>query len=183
MEKVSLLKIFGVFSKIGTFTIGGGYAMIPVIENEMTRRGWISQDDFPDIIALAQAAPGLLAVNMSIFAGYKLRGVKGSIIATLGSITPSFVIILLIAMVFSSFQDNAIVQKLMMGMRPVAIALIAAPMFRMAKKSIKSWWSWALCIIALVGVAFLKISPMYILLVVIIGSLSLGYYKERRAKK
>ena len=81
----SLWKIFLVFAKIGAFTIGGGYAMIPLIRDEMVRRGWMTDEELPDIIALAQSAPGVLAVNMSVFAGYRLRGVKGSIAATLGA--------------------------------------------------------------------------------------------------
>ena len=96
---VSLWNIFAVFSKIGAFTIGGGYAMIPLIQNELGKRGWISEEELPDIIALAQSAPGILAVNVSIFAGYRLRGVKGSITATIGTVLPSFLMILLIAMV------------------------------------------------------------------------------------
>ena len=102
-DKVSLLEIFGVFAKVGTFTIGGGYMIVTGIQAELSRRHWLSDDELPDIVAIAQSAPGLLAVNMSIFAGYRLRGVKGSIVATLGSILPSFVIILLIAMIFANF--------------------------------------------------------------------------------
>ena len=98
---VSLWQIFLVFAKIGSFTIGGGYAMIPLIRAELVRRGWISEEELPDVIALAQSAPGILAVNMSIFAGYKMRGFKGSVAATLGSSLPSFLIILLIAMLFT----------------------------------------------------------------------------------
>ena len=100
-KKVSLWQIFWVFAKIGAFTIGGGYAMIPIIQAEMSRRGWIGDDDLPDIVALSQSAPGVMAVNISIFAGHKLRGFKGSVAATLGSILPSFLIILGIAMFFS----------------------------------------------------------------------------------
>jgi chromate transporter len=81
-KKVSLWQIFWVFAKIGAFTIGGGYAMIPIIQAEMSRRGWIGDDDLPDIVALSQSAPGVMAVNISIFAGYRLRGIKGSIAAT-----------------------------------------------------------------------------------------------------
>ena len=87
---VSFWNIFLVFARIGAFTIGGGYAMLPIIRNEIVRRGWLKDEDFIDIIALAQSAPGLLAVNISIFTGYKLRGTAGSIVATLGSILPSF---------------------------------------------------------------------------------------------
>ena len=85
-KKVPLWQIFLVFAKIGAFTIGGGYAMIPIIQDEMSRKKWIPEDELPDIVALSQSAPGVMAVNISIFAGYRLRGIKGSIAATLGSI-------------------------------------------------------------------------------------------------
>jgi chromate transporter len=181
MEKkpVSLWQIFAVFAKIGAFTIGGGYAMIPIIQDEMSRRGWISEDELPDIVALSQSAPGVMAVNISIFAGYRLRGVKGSIAATLGSITPSFCIILAIAMVFTSFKDNPWVVKAFKGIRPAVIALIAVPMINMAKKCCKAWWAWALAIGALILVAFLDVSPIYILLCVIAVAFGFTYYKEK----
>ena len=181
MEKkpVSLWQIFAVFAKIGAFTIGGGYAMIPIIQDEMSRRGWISEDELPDIVALSQSAPGVMAVNISIFAGYRLRGVKGSIAATLGSITPSFCIILAIAMVFTSFKDNPWVVKAFKGIRPAVIALIAVPMVNMAKKCCKAWWAWALAIGALILVAFLDVSPIYILLCVIAVAFGFTYYKEK----
>jgi len=95
------LEAFGIFFKIGAFTIGGGYAMVPLIENEIvTKRNWISKDDFIDLLAIAQSAPGILAVNISIFIGYKLRGIRGSLVTALGTVLPSFVIILAIAMFF-----------------------------------------------------------------------------------
>ena len=100
INEVSLFEIFMVFLKIGTFTIGGGYAMLPIIQNEILKRKWISEDELPNIIALSQSAPGILSVNISIFAGHKLRGLKGSIIATIGTSLPSFIIILLIASLF-----------------------------------------------------------------------------------
>ena len=131
----SLWKIFLVFAKIGAFTIGGGYAMIPLIRDEMVRRGWMTDEELPDIIALAQSAPGVLAVNMSVFAGYRLRGVKGSIAATLGATLPSFLIILAIAMVFSGYQDNPVVVRIFKGIRPVVVSLIVVPMIRMAVKT------------------------------------------------
>jgi len=181
MEKkpVSLWQIFAVFAKIGAFTIGGGYAMIPIIQDEMSRRGWISEEELPDIVALSQSAPGVMAVNISIFAGYRLRGVKGSIAATLGSITPSFCIILAIAMLFTSFKDNPWVIKAFKGIRPAVIALIAVPMINMAKKCCKAWWAWALAVVALVLVAFLDVSPIYILLCIIAVAFGVTYYKEK----
>lgn len=178
-QKVSLWQIFTVFAKIGAFTIGGGYAMIPIIQREMSKRGWISDDELPDIVALSQSAPGVMAVNISIFAGYRLRGIPGSIAATLGSVTPSFLIILAIAMFFSAFRDNPWVERAFKGIRPVVISLILVPMINMARKSCTTWWKWALTIASLVLVAFLNVSPIYILLVVIILGFSATYYRER----
>lgn len=180
---VSYLQIFYIFSKIGAFTIGGGYAMLPLIKQEIVSRGWMQDEDFTDIIALAQAAPGLLAVNISIFTGYRLRGVKGSIVATLGSILPSFVIMLAIAAVFTGYRDNPIVIKMFKGIRPVIVALIAVPMIQMAKKGNKEWWSWCIMTAALIPVAFLNISPIYILLVVIVASASVSVWREKRRKR
>ena len=168
MEKVPLWKIFCVFAKIGAFTIGGGYAMIPLIQREMSRRGWISDDDLPDIVALSQSAPGVMAVNISIFAGHKLRGLKGSIVATLGSILPSFLIILAIAIVFTAFKDNPWVVKAFQGIRPAVIALILVPMVNMARKSCKKWWAWLLAAVSLGLVAFLSVSPIYIIICVLV---------------
>ena len=106
------LESFGIFFKIGAFTIGGGYAMVPLIENEIvTKRKWIAQEDFVDLLAISQSAPGILAVNISIFIGYKLRGIRGSIITALGTILPSFIIILAIALFFHNFKDNVIVSS------------------------------------------------------------------------
>ena len=178
---VPLWKIFLVFAKVGAFTIGGGYAMIPIIEAEVTKRGWISKDEFPDILALAQSAPGLLAVNISIFAGHKMRGSKGSITATLGSILPSFLIILAIAMLFTGYQDNAAVIRIFKGIRPVVVALIASPMINMARRSNKKWWAWGLTAVSIILVAFLKISPIYILVTTIIVAALVSHYRNTRS--
>ena len=178
-KKVSLWQIFTVFAKIGAFTIGGGYAMIPLIQAEMSRRGWISDDDLPDIVALSQSAPGVMAVNISIFAGHRLRGFKGSVAATLGSITPSFLIILAIAMFFTAFKDNPWVERAFKGIRPVVISLIAVPMLNMAKKSCKSWWAWILAIVSLVLVALLNVSPIYIILCVLVLGFGITYFRMK----
>ncbi len=182
MERPSLLKIFAVFSKIGAFTIGGGYAMIPIIEQEMKRRGWIPEEDLPDIVAISQSAPGLLAVNISIFAGYRLRGVKGSIAATLGSVLPSFLIILAIAMFFSSFRTNPWVEKAFLGIRPAVIALIAVPMINMARKSNKTWWAWAISAAALLLVAVLNVSPIYIILSTAVIGFAITWFREKKKR-
>ena len=176
-KRVSLWEIFLVFAKIGAFTIGGGYAMIPLIQAEMGRRGWISEDELPDIVALSQSAPGVMAVNISIFAGHKLRGLKGSLAATLGSILPSFLIILAIAIFFTAFKDNPWVERAFKGIRPVVISLIAVPMVNMARKSCKNIWHWALAVVSLLLVAFLNVSPIYIILCVLVVGFSVTSYR------
>lgn len=179
----SLWSIFLVFAKIGSFTIGGGYAMIPLIRDELVKRGWLTDEELPDIIALAQSAPGVLAVNMSIFAGYKMRGFKGSVAATLGSVLPSFLIILLIAMLFTGYQDNPVVVRIFKGIRPVVVSLILVPMIKMARKGNKTWWAWAISAATLFMVAFLKFSPIYILLTLIVAAVCVTLIKERRPEK
>ncbi len=179
---IPLWKIFLVFAKIGAFTIGGGYAMIPIIRDELVKRGWLTDEELPDIIALSQSAPGILAVNMSIFAGHKLRGTRGSIAATLGTVLPSFLIILLIAMIFSGYKDNPVVERIFKGIRPVVVSLIIVPMINMARKGNKTWWAWLISGITLVGVAFLGFSPIWLLLVLIVLALAFTVYKERRMR-
>lgn len=181
-EIAGLSEIFGVFTKIGAFTIGGGYAMIPLIQNEMSRRGWLSEEELPDIIALAQSAPGILAVNVAIFAGYRIRGLKGSIVATVGTALPSFLIILFIAALFSGYQNNPDVIRIFKGIRPVVISLIAVPMIKLAHKNNKTWWAWAISGITLALVSFLKVSPIYILLTIIVSALSITYYRNKKEK-
>lgn len=177
---IPLWKIFLVFAKIGAFTIGGGYAMIPIIRDELVKRGWLTDEELPDIIALAQSAPGVLAVNMSIFAGYRMRGTKGSIVATLGSVLPSFMIILLIAMVFAGYKDNPVVERIFKGIRPVVVSLILVPMINMARKGNKTWWAWLISAVTLVAVAFMGFSPIWILLVLIVLAVAYTVLKERR---
>ena len=152
--------------------------MIPIIEKEITKYNWIKKEEFPDIIALAQSAPGLIAVNIAIFIGHKVSGTKGSIIATLGCILPPFFIILAIAMVFTDFKDNPVVEKVFKGIRPVVVSLIAIPMARMAKQSNHNWGSWALTVGTLLLVVFAGLSPIYILTAVILVSLIIAHYKK-----
>ncbi len=182
MQQVSLWQLFGVFAKMGAFTIGGGYAMLPLIEQEMTRRGWISQEDIQDIIVLAQSAPGILAVNMAIYTGHKIRGLKGSIVSAVGAVLPSLVIILLIAMFFTEFKDNDIVRRIFQGVRPAAVALILVPAVRMARSGCKSWWTWAIAAASLLGVAFLKVSPIWIILVTLSVAVCISLIRQKKER-
>ncbi|MCQ2149365.1 MAG: chromate transporter [Bacteroidales bacterium] len=180
MKQVSLRDLFLTFAKIGAFTIGGGAAMIALLREEIVKRGWISDEEFPDILAIAQSSPGLLAVNFSIFAGYRIRGTKGSIVATIGSCIPPFLIILLIAMFFSGFRDNPTVMSIFRGIRPAVTAIIAVPMIQMAMETNHSRWAWAATLAVLGLVAFLKISPIWILLVTILVSFAIALYRDKR---
>ena len=180
MEEASLWKLFCVFAKMGAFTIGGGYAMLPLIEQEMTSRGWISREDIQDIIVLAQSAPGILAVNMAIYTGHRVKGTRGSIVSAAGAFLPSLVIILLIAMFFTEFQDNEIVRRIFRAVRPAAVALILVPAVRMAATGCKEWWTWAIALVSLLGVAFLKISPIWIILTTISVAVAVSLIKQKR---
>ena len=171
---VSLWKIFIVFAKIGAFTIGGGIPMIAAIKSELTEKGWLKDEDFIDIITLAQTAPGLFAVNISILTGHKLRGTKGSVVATIASCLPPFLIILLVAMFFTSIKDNEYMISAFKGIRPVVV-----PMIDMIKATKMKWWSWVIVVSSMVLVCFLKFSPIYIIACVIVISAFVAWYTNR----
>ena len=179
---ISLWQIFLVFAKIGAFTIGGGIPMIAAIKTELVERNWLNEEDFIDIITLAQTAPGLFAVNISILTGHRLRGTKGSVVATIASCLPPFLVILMVAMFFTNFKDNEYVIKAFKGIRPVVVALIGVPMIDMIKATKMRWWSWVIVISSMTLVCFLKVSPVYILICVIVMALFISWYKERRRK-
>ena len=133
------LQLFWTYLKIGTFTLGGGYAMLPLIQREVVdRKRWIDEEEFLNMIALAQAAPGLIAVNSAIFIGWRVGGWRGVCGAVLGAVLPSFLIILAIAMVFSDWKELPAVEAVFKGIRPAVVALIAAPLVKMAKTATKS---------------------------------------------
>ena len=180
---ISLWQIFLVFGKIGAFTRGGGIPMIAAIKSELVERKWLKDEDFLDIITLAQTAPGLFAANIAILTGHKLRGTKGSIVATIASCLPPFLIILLIAMFFTGFKDNEYVIKAFKGIRPVVVALIGVPMIDMIKATKMRWWSWVIVLASMTLVCFMKVSPIYIIICVIVISLSIAYYNEKKRRE
>ena len=180
---ISLWQIFLVFGKIGAFTIGGGIPMIAAIKSELVERKWLNDEDFIDIITLAQTAPGLFAVNISILTGHRLRGTRGSVVATIASCLPPFLIILLVAMFFTTFKDNEYVIKAFKGIRPVVVALIGVPMTDMLKSTKMRWWSWLIVVGSMTLVCFLKVSPIYILVCVIAMALFISWWNERRRDK
>ena len=119
----SYWQIFISFFKIGSFTLGGGYAMIPLIQQEVVdKKGWLKESEFVEMMAIAQSAPGPIALNTAIFVGYKARGIKGVIFSSLGTILPSFIVILLIAIIFTDFKNNPGVERVFKGIRPAVVA-------------------------------------------------------------
>jgi chromate transporter len=175
------LQLFWTYLKIGTFTIGGGYVMLSMIEREIVdRKGWIEREEFMNMIALAQAAPGLIAVNSAIFIGWRIGGWRGVIATVLGAVLPSFLIILAIAMVFQNYKDLPAVEAIFKGIRPAVVALIAAPLCRMA---VSAKITWATAIIPIAGALLIwlgGLSPVWIIFVTVVATLLYTYLKEKK---
>lgn len=170
-----LWEMFITFFKIGAFTIGGGYAMIPIIQEEVVnKKHWIEEEEFLDAIAIAQGSPGAIAVNTSIYVGYRLKGFKGAIIATLGTILPSFLIILLVATVFFEYRNNPIIEKVFLGIRPAVVALIASAVYKLAKSSNFGYKKLLISLLSVLAIVFLNISPVYLILAGGFGAILLG---------
>lgn len=174
-------ELFKIFFRIGAFTIGGGYAMVPLIEDEIVaKRKWIKAEDFLDLLAIAQSSPGILAVNIAIFVGYRLKGMKGSLVTSLGAILPSFLMILAIALFFQQFKSNVYVEKVFKGIRPAVVALIAAPTFKLGKSAkINRYTIWIPAISALL-IWLLGFSPIWIIIAAGAGGFMYGRFYERR---
>lgn len=162
------LKLFYLFSKIGIFTIGGGYAVIPLIEKDIVNRNWLTKKEFYELIAVSESLPDVFATNIAALVGYKVYGLKGGIIAALGTIIAPFFIIVLIAMFFNKFQENIWVAKAFKALRPAVVALIVAPMFSVAKANNLTLKTAIFPFIALMLMIVFKVSPIWI---VILGGL------------
>ena len=170
-----LWKLFVSFWKIGTFTIGGGYVMIPLMEQEIVdRRKWLTREEFLDYLSLSQAMPGIFAVNMATCIGRRLGGVRGIIAAIAGNILMPIAIILVIAISFRYVRDNVFVERIFMGLRPAVVALIAAPVFRMAKTAKVSWRNCWIPVLAALLIWLCGVSPVWVILVAIAGGAVYG---------
>ena len=176
----SVWELFTTFVKIGSFTIGGGYVMIPLIQREVVdRRGWIKDAEFIELLALAQAAPGVMAMNVAVFVGEKTLGWKGVAAAALGSILPSFIVILAIAMVFTDFKENPAVERAFKGMRPAVTALIAAPLIQMARTVGLNWKNAFIPILAVVLIYFFHLNPAWTVLMAASGGILFSWFRKR----
>ena len=174
------LESFKTFFKIGIFTLGGGYAMIPLIEEEVVnRKKWVSKDEMLDLIAIAQSCPGVFAINIATFIGYKLRKTRGAICTTLGTALPSFLIILTIAMFFSQFKDNPVVATIFRGIRPAVVALIAVPTFRLGQRAKLNKFTIWIPIACALAIWALGVSPIYIIIIAAVGGYVYGKLEHR----
>ncbi|MFW5999576.1 MAG: chromate transporter [Halanaerobiaceae bacterium] len=168
-----LFELYFIFLKIGLFTFGGGYAMLPLIQEEMLGRGWLTAAEFLDIVAVAEMTPGAIAVSNATFIGYRLAGIPGALATTLGLISPSLIIIIIVATVFKKFKDNPLVRRAWEGIRPAVVGLIFATVYSLGKEAINSVEGMIIAIIALGLVAGTRLHPIFI--IIISGFLGLGF--------
>ena len=177
-----LFDLFWTFCKIGALTFGGGYAMLPLIQREIVEnKKWSTEKEILDYYAVGQCTPGVIAVNTATFIGYKLRGIIGGIVATLGVIFPSIVIILIIATFLQNFADLAIVQSAFAGIRVAVVALIITTVVKLIKSSIKYYLGVIIAIIAFVISAFIGLSPVYVVIAAALtGFISKGLRGDKK---
>lgn len=171
--------IFLTFAKIGSFTLGGGYAMVQIMEKEVVdKKQWLSHEEFMDTLVVAQSTPGLFAIDMASHIGLKLKGVRGGIVGALATALPSIVAILLIAIFFQTLRDNIYVEKVFMGVRPCVVALILAPCFSMAKKAKLNKRNWWIPVITALLISAFGMSPIWCILAAGIGGFIYGRVKK-----
>ena len=168
-----LLKLYITFFKIGLFTFGGGYAMLPLIQKEMVQHGWLTIEQFMDIVAVSQMTPGAIAINNATFIGFKLAGIPGVLATTLGVVSPSLIIVLIIASIFNKFADNKLIQKAWAGIRPAVVGLILAAVLSLGENAITGLKELFLAGIVFFLLAKVKLHPIIVIIIsAILGWLS-----------
>ena len=181
-EKTSLWSLFLTFAKVGVMTFGGGYAMLPILEREVvTNHNWTTSEQMLDYYAIGQCTPGVIAVNVSTFIGYKKRGILGSIVATFGVIFPSIVIITSLASVLKMFQDNIYVKKAFEGIRIAVCALMITAVINLVKKAVSSVGTAIVAVSALLLQLFLGISPVVIVICTITFGLLIFFTGKKKS--
>lgn len=174
------MELFMIFAKIGAFTFGGGFAMIPIIEKELVmNKKWINQDEIINLFAVSQSIPGAIAINTSTLVGYKVGNKRGAIIATLGVVLPSFLIILVIATFFTRISDSKIVEAVFTGINGAVIVMILMASVRMIKAGVKDRLTLTIMIITVVAIIFFNMSPI---IMIIIGCM-IGCFQYLRRNK
>lgn len=175
------LQLFLTFLKIGAFTFGGGYAMLPLIQEEVLGQGWMGMEDLVNFVAVSESTPGPLAVNLSTYIGAETAGFWGAVCATFGVVLPSFVIILIVARCFAAFQENGIVKGCMNGLRPAVVGMIAASLLSVAGTALTLEAGWsalaagAVLLLAALIASWKNIHPILIILGSAAVGIALGY--------
>ncbi|MCR1899407.1 chromate transporter [Irregularibacter muris] len=181
-KDISLFNIFWTFIKIGAFTFGGGYAMIPIIEKELVHeKKWIEDKELIDIIAVSQSIPGALAVNLSVFIGNQLKSWLGAIISCVGVVLPSFITIVVIAEIFEKFNNSVVVQTFFTGIRPAVVSLILLAILQLKQSVAKNWINLILIVGSFVSIEFLNINP--IIVIIVSGVVGYIFFKEREGEQ
>lgn len=179
-----LWELFITFFRIGAFTFGGGYAMIPLIQKEVVdNKKWVSDEDILDIVAIAESTPGPIAINAATFIGYKTAGVMGSAFATLGVVLPSFVIISLIAYLLAEFAHIKLIRYAFFGIRAGVLALVSKSLYTMYKKAPKGKSASIIALLSFVLVAFASINTLLVIALGALAGLIITYIKARRESK
>lgn len=179
-----ILSLFLTFMKIGVFTFGGGYAMIPLIQREISeKKKWISNDDILEVVAIAESTPGPIAVNSATFVGYKVAGFFGAFAATVGLVIPSFVIIIAIAALLNEFQNYKVVRYAFYGIRTGVLALIIKALISMYKQYKKNAVAYFVMALAFVLVAVLDVNVLIVIIICALIGLISSTIAERRLKK
>lgn len=178
----TLFNLFITFFRVGAFTFGGGYAMLPLIKKDIVeKQNWLDEKDFLDALTIAQSVPGAIAINTAIYSGFKIRGIWGALVSLLGIIIPSFVIILLIAMFLLQWQDIEIIEKSFMGIRPGVVGLIFAAVINIGKPILANKKSFLFFFAAFL-LAVLGLHPFMV--IIIFGTLAIIlHYKDNKHKK
>ncbi|WP_430612617.1 chromate transporter [Flavobacterium sp. JP2137] len=174
-----LLKFFFTFTKIGLFTIGGGYAVIPLIEREIVAKGWLTLDEFYEILPITESLPGVFATNLAAMVGYKIKGLTGGIVAALGTVIAPFLIIVLIAVFFNRLSDNPWVEKAFRAIRPAAVALIVAPCYAAYKANRLNWKTALIPLSALLLMWYFGLSPIWVIILGALGGISYNLVREK----
>lgn len=180
----TLFELYYEFAKIGTFTIGGGLAMMPMMERELiAKKHWITEEDLLDYYAIGQSTPGIVAVNVATFVGFREAGILGGIVATLGMVTPSLVIIMILAGLINSISDYPYVQKALAGVNVAVAALLTSVVVKFAKKTIKKILHAVYMAVAFSLVFFLKVPPVWIILAALTTGVIISLVKVKKAAK
>ena len=176
-----LIELFIVFFKLGAFTIGGGIAMLPLLQNTLiNEKKWFTKEEFMDIVAVCQSLPGVVAINMATYVGYKKKGLIGSVVSTFGVTIPSFIMILIIARFITSLGDNGVLMGAMAGLRAAALGMVVVALIQLMPAAIKNKWAMLAAVVAFVLIAVLKVNTAYVILLFAVLGITVTFAGSRK---